>query len=167
MTRLANDLIRQIAGRGPVPADFRAQLGELKRHYGTVTAASKALGIDRRTFQRWESGAIRTPKPERREGVERAVRQARVDQAAVSTAQLKVNWKYDGRTRPLTTNNLQIQAGTIDAMKDAYVRGDTEGVARSFIDGITDPWYFDQLDATYAAGVAASGEGSDATGEFV
>ncbi len=169
MTRLARQLARQLSGGRAIPADFRAQLAELKARYGTVTATAKALGMDRRTLQRYETGAIRTPRPATLEHIEQATRQARVDQAAVATNQLVVEWKYDSRTRKLTTTNLDLRPGTLESMKRAYVRDDQEGIARAFIDGVGEPWYHQMLDDSYdtdVRGEEASGEGSDAVGAF-
>lgn len=47
---------------------------------GTVTAAARLAGIDRRTWQRWETGAIRTPGQAKQDQMRKALRQARANE---------------------------------------------------------------------------------------
>lgn len=88
------------APRVPEVADMGvpALLSLLRGHYGTVTAASRAAGIDRRTWQRIESGASRgapgtlgklrgAAGPARQARVERE-RAAAADARRVATAKL-------------------------------------------------------------------------------
>lgn len=171
MSRLADSLVRQIAGS---PASsLHGLLGELRARFGSVTAAARAAGIDRRTWQRYESGAIRSPKAATLDRLNQTARQARI-RDGVDVSRLHVDFRYAGRTRRLTDANLNLAPGTGQAMTSAYLAGDHEGVAQAFIDGIDDGdpdgWYHGQFTDAYENDLADSapeaGEGSDSVAAF-
>lgn len=136
---------------------FREQLSALKQEYGTVTALARGLGVDRRTIQRWESGAIRQPKASHTEGVGRTYRETRVrnratpndDTVKVSFSQAK---KGGGtRERTVTGSRLNLEPGTMDHARRAYVAHGKEGAAAAFVAGIGDSWYHEVFDDSLTA----------------
>jgi hypothetical protein len=146
VSALADQLARQINGGN---GSIRDALSALRDQLGTVTAAAKAAGIDRRTFQRHMTGKIRSAKPGTAERVRLAAKG------------VSVKWSYDGRERNLSFgggSHLKLKPGTPAAIAAAHDRGDREGMAKAFIDGIEDDWYHDALDATY--------EGDDSSGDY-
>lgn len=148
MSTLADILIAQMAS-GEQPAGLRERLADLKQRYGTVTAASRAAGIDRRTWQRMESGRTHTPKPATIEKLGMAFRESQVKERNFGAGSIHFQLQYDGRPRALDASNLKLAAGTAEAMAAAYAAGDEEGVARRFIDGIGDDWYHDRIEDVY------------------
>lgn len=134
---------------GGPPATFRQQLTALKREHGTVTAAARALGIDRRTFQRWESGAIRHPRAASTDRVGSAYRSATArarpvpgdDTVSVAFSQRK---KGGGeRQRRVDGRHLDLRPGTMDAARRAYIAEGSEAAGAAFVAGIGDDWYHD------------------------
>lgn len=132
---------------------FREQLASLKDEFGTVTALARGLGVDRRTIQRWESGAIRQPKTSHTDAVGRTYRETRVrdhgrtvtdGSVTVSFGQAK---KGGGtRRRTVTGPRLDLEPGTMDQARRAYVAHGKEGAAAAFVAGIGDSWYHEVFD---------------------
>ena len=146
MSKLADILIGQMGG-GEQPATLRERLTELRQRYGTVTAASRAAGIDRRTWQRMESGRTHAPRPSTLDRLSEAFRASEVKDFGPSSVNFKLN--YDGRERKLNATSLKLVPGTAESMAAAYAAGDKEGVARAFIDGVGDDWYHDRIEDIY------------------
>ncbi len=139
-----------------LPSGLRAQMAALKEKLGSVTAAAKAAGMDRRTWQRIESGKTRSPKASTGTGVVRELRRVLLGEA--KPAEVKVAWKQPGRNRTTTftersgsarAGSTSLKPGTGDAIGASLARGDKEGAARAFLDGIEDPWYADMMDLAY------------------
>jgi hypothetical protein len=133
-------------------ASFREQLSALKKEYGTVTAMARGLGVDRRTIQRWESGKIRQPKAAHTEGVGRTYRETRVRNRSVPndgnvTVSFSQAKKGGGtRQRTVTGYRLDLEPGTMDHVRRAYVAHGKEGAAAAFVAGIGDSWYHEVFD---------------------
>lgn len=137
-----------------LPSGLRAQMAALKEKLGSVTAAAKAAGMDRRTWQRIESGKTRSPKASTGSGVVRELRRALLG----GPAEVKVGWKQPGRNRTTTftersgsgrPGSTSLKPGTGDAVAAKLAQGDKEGAARAFLNGIEDPWYADMMDLAY------------------
>lgn len=136
------------AGNG---GSFLDHVNEMVGRMG-VTGASKEMGVDRRTIQRWRSGKIRNPKPPTVSKVERARRGAQIRANAPSESTLTIRTteppdkKGRVRHRELRGTQLKLRAGTLDATKQAYVEtGDKEVMAKTFLGGIGDAFYKDFL----------------------
>lgn len=134
-------------------ASFGDQLRALKQEYGTVTALAKGLGVDRRTIQRWETGAIRAPKASTAEKVGREYRDKRSQGRVVpSDSNVKVGYSMGGKkgrgTRKYTVDgtHLDLRPGTMDQARKAFVVGGGEAAAKAFVDGIRDDWYHDHFE---------------------
>lgn len=130
---------------------FLDHVNEMVGRHG-VTGASKELGVDRRTIQRWRSGKIRNPKPPTVNKVERARRGSRIRANPPTESTLIINTTEPpdakGRTRhrQLRGTQLKLRDGTLIAVQQAYVEtGDKEVMARTFLGGIGDAFYKDFL----------------------
>lgn len=144
MSKLADQLIRQMSPAIPVP-DVLGQLAALKQRYGTVTAAAKAAGIGRRTWQNIESGKSRHPRP----GTLAKVKDEWAAGNPRRNESFNVKFTYDGRTRVVGPGQAGLAKGTAESMYAALDSGDREGVARAFLDGVTDEWYHDRWQDAY------------------
>lgn len=151
MSSLGDGFDRLFGGAGS--GSFRDQLSALKEEFGTVTALARGLGVDRRTIQRWESGAIRQPKTTHTESVGRTYRETRVRDhgRTVSDGSVTVAFgqaKKGGgtRQRTVTGHRLNLEPGTMDQARRAYVAHGKEGAAAAFVAGIGDSWYHEVFD---------------------
>jgi hypothetical protein len=166
-------LSRQVfeAFGGQPVADLQAFAREEIQRHGSGRAAARALGVDEKTVRRWKNGETRAS-----ERFDQATRQARAENAQRVGSSVSVEFRYAKRTRPLTFEEGKgvkgLKPGTVDKMKDAYVRGDADGMAQAFVRGVTDGWYGDEMRRAYAVETGEEGEDktpgedSDAVGSF-
>lgn len=177
MSDLGDILAQRIAAAGTVPTSARQQAEELVQHFGSGRKAAKALGVNESTLRRIRSGKTGMPKSSTAQAIVQTLRTTRVDTERVK-AGLPVGFKFDGRPRNLNFHERQpagnpatntLKPGTVDRMAAAYGRGDTDGIAQAFIDGVDDGWYQDRFEDAHgdmAEGTAGAGEGSDSVGAF-
>lgn len=156
MSGLADRLLSIITGGRDVPApggSFREQADALRARAGSLNAAARLAGVDRRTYQRWYErwGQGKEPRPRPgttarlAEGIRRAqLDPARPDESAVTLRVVDRGRGRNpgGRERVLTDANLRLSPGTMDRVRDAWVKtGDPESAAAAFLAGITVPFY--------------------------
>lgn len=145
MSKLARILAAQFGGE--VPTDLGSAARELRDRFGSGRAVARELGVDEKTVRRWLSGETRSSA--RQEQVIRTVREQRARGAGVDKP-VTVKLRYDGRDRKVAvTDGSGLHAGTAQSMREAYARGDQEGLARAFIDGVKDRWYHDRFEEAY------------------
>jgi len=135
MSGLGNWVARTV---GP-PATVPQMMADLLREHRTVTAAARAVGMDRRTWQRWATGYVRRPSPAK---VERM--RAGHDTAVLRDAdvRLEVTDRDTDRHRVLDAERLSLRPGTMAAVAAEYrATGDQERAARVFLAGVGDDWY--------------------------
>lgn len=161
MTALGDHLWKQFGG--DVPATLQGMAQAARDQYGSNRAAARGLGVDERTVRRWLSGEVQTSRQADRVAGE--LRSARADR---HEGPINVRFKFDKRERSLNfgSGGKALKAGAEKAVREAYEKGDKEGMARAFIKGIDDSWYREQFEDAYGA-VDAKGEDSDAVGAFV
>ena len=137
------DLLKAQARPGPtrIPAGIDARLSALKTHYGTVTAASKAIGIDRRTWSRIATGKIKRITDITAAKIENGVRDITAPARTFVGVDLSLTLRYDGRDRHLGEANWAFAESAHEAMTAALNQGDDNALVNAFIDGITEPWY--------------------------
>jgi len=145
MSQLGDAMGRMFGG---TRASFREELAALKREHGTVTALARALGVDRRTIQRWDSGKIHTPRPATAEKVHRGYRDVVSRGRGRSDRDVTVSFTQQGRhgrqrQRQVTGDRLDLAPGTMRAAREAFVTAGPEAAAAAFVKGIGDDWYHD------------------------
>lgn len=139
------DGFRRLYGGERRSLSFREQMDVIERAAGSVTAAAREVGVDRRTWQRWRTGTIRAPRAERVERVSLTARIAQMPRATPTDASVRLNTQEPtGRRRSLGASNLQIRPGTMDDTRSTWLAtGDGEATARAFRDGVGDEFYRD------------------------
>lgn len=170
MTALGDELWRQYGG--DVPADPRSVARDAIQRHGSGRAAARALGVDEKTIRRWKAGETRHS-----DNVDRFAREARQAKAETHSGHVDLTFRHAKRDRKLSFGTgaggkRGLKPHALDAMKDAYVRGDKEGMASAFVKGVDDPWYrrmFARAEAADGEGMpgAEPGEDSDAVGVFL
>lgn len=165
MSTLADSFWAQFGGDGGDPQSVARAAIE---RYGSGRAAGRALGVDEKTIRRWKNG-----ETARSEHVNRIAREARQQNADRATGPVEVKFRYAKRDRAVKFGDggrQKLRPGTTDRMKDAYVRGDREGMAKAFIDGVDDGWYRRQFRTAMEAeeeGIMGDGEDTSSPGSFV
>lgn len=148
MSKLAEILVKQLAGTA-VPVSYQAALGEIRQRAGSGRKAAGIIGVNESTFRRMLSGQTRTPKAATLEKARQALRVLRDRDTGLAQRDLRITWEYDGRQRTVGPGSLRLADGTVESMRAAYIKGDREGVARAFIDGIGDQFYHDRFEEIY------------------
>lgn len=167
MSSLGDRMWKEYGG-DPIP-NLQAFAVEKIREHGSGRAAARAMGIDEKTVRRWKSGETRGS-----ERFDQAVKEARAANAERKTGPTEVVFKYAKRARALKFEEGRgakgLKPGTEARVRDAYVRGDREGMAQAFLGGVQDPWYRRMMWQAYAADLdgapGEAGETSDAVGVF-
>lgn len=140
MSLLGDAFQRKFGGEA---RSFGQMLRDIEKSAGSVTGAAREVGVDRRTWQRWRSGKIGSPRPERMKRVEITSRMARMPRATPSDSDVRVNTvEPGGRKRTLRNSNLKLDPGTMDRTRQTWIEsGDKEATARTFRDGMQDEFY--------------------------
>jgi hypothetical protein len=106
---------------------------------GTVQDGADRVGVDRRTWQRWNTGS--RPKPATMRKIRNAAARARGPALARAQPKLKVSSRYpaskDSRTeRVLDAVGLNWRPGFMRQVLDLYNAGNMPAAARAFIGAI-------------------------------
>lgn len=143
---------------------FREKLQALRAEAGSRRAAAREAGVPESTWRRWERGSI--PKAAGAGHIDRAVRAANISPNAPTDQTLSVRTfdRATGRNRSLSAEKLRLSPGTMDRVRDAYLRGDNEAAAREFVNGIREPWYRNYFAKGVIADRSAQGSGADDSG---
>lgn len=166
MTTLGDDMFGQYGGR--VPSDPQSVARDAIQRYGSGRAAARAMGIDEKTIRRWKNGE--TAKSEH---VEKYAQEARRSYADRKEGPIVIKFRYAKRTRDLKfgAGGKSLRAGAEREIREAYIRGDKEGMARAFVGGVDDPWYRRMMRQAYDAELEGetgeAGEDSGAVGAYV
>lgn len=135
---------RDLYGGGKAPS-FKDQLASIERAAGGVTKAAREVGVNRSTWQRWKSGAIKAPKADRARVLGITARMANLpsDRPTDSTVTLRTQ-ESTGRKRNLGAANLKLRPGTMRDTERRWVEtGDGEAAADTFRGGVGDEFYRD------------------------
>jgi hypothetical protein len=165
MSALGDSLWKQLGG--DVPADPRSVARDAIQRHGSGRAAARALGVDEKTIRRWKAGITKHS-----DNVDRFAADARARKASQHGGEVQVNLRHAKRDRKLRfaegAGLKGLTPGTTDAVRDAYVRGDKEGMARELIDGLPSGFYKETIRDAYDAELAGqpgdAGEVSGAVG---
>lgn len=156
MSGLSDRLLSIITGGRGTPApggSFREQADALRARAGSLNAAARLAGVDRRTYQRWyerwNAGKEPRPRPGTLARLAEGQRRAQLDPARPGEGAVSLRVvdrgkgrNPGGRERVLTNTNLRLRPGTMDRVRDTWVRtGDPEAAAAAFLAGITVPFY--------------------------
>lgn len=142
MSALGDAFGARLTGRAQRPEEFRAWMNELREREGSVTAAARAAGVHRTTWQRWQNGKIGTPKQDTVERLATVTRSGRLVTNRPTNSTFRVTTVgNDGRTRNLGADNLKLKPGTMARVERAYIEGGQERAAAEFRNGIGDPFY--------------------------
>jgi hypothetical protein len=168
MTMGLIDVVRAAltGGRSYPEMTLAQRMAELKALHGSGRAAARAAGIAETTFRRIiKNGSGRADNLAK---VDRAVREGRTSGTALNDRDLKITAtdRDSGRTRTISAEQLKLRPGTVEKMRDAYLRGDDTAAAKALLDGIGDPWYKGWLTpgSTHARTGTADGAGGGPEG---
>lgn len=145
VSALGDGFTRLFSGAGRPEPTFHEQMDAIEHRAGSVTAAAKEVGVDRRTWQRWRTGKIANPKAERLLRVGLTARMARLPRDLPTDATVRLRTEGGAkRTNNLGAGNLKLAPGTMDATTRTWlITGDGEATQRTFRDGVGDEWYRD------------------------
>jgi hypothetical protein len=117
------------------------RMAELKERHGSGRSAARHAGIAETTFRRiMKSGSGRADNVGK---LDHAVREGRIAGTSLTDANLKITAtdRSNNRPRTLDAQQLKLRPGTVEKMREAYLRGDDQAAAKALLDGIGDPWY--------------------------
>ena len=158
---LGDELWRQFGGDVPATAEQVAR--DAIQRYGSGRAAARALGVDEAQIRRWRDGKVKHSP-----NVHRIAQEARRTAAEGREGQpVAIRFRHAARSRTATFRPSQLVPGTEARVRDAYVRGDRDGMKDAFLAGVRDPWYrrnFREWDR--AAQPAPNDDDSDSPGVF-
>ena len=168
MAGLGEILSAALIGRAPYkrPPTVRQMIRAAYQRAGkTWRGAARDLGVSESTLRAWRAG--RTPSAGKLEELRArtaTVRAERIGKGNTDDQTVRLNWSFDGRERTTAGANLRLVAGTMAAVQQLLITGDTRGAVKQFLDGIGDPWYRDHFTAyeiLAAAGASADNEDDD------
>lgn len=143
---LAEAVDRAVLGAmDPARMSLRGVMLALRGIAGTVTEAARLAGMDRRTWQRWESGKVHTPTPSKVDTMRAALRRARADEQRPSLTAARgrlvikgtigiSNDVREGRKLDLSS---YFSTGTRESIVDAVAAGDSAEAAERFEIGLS------------------------------
>lgn len=150
-------------GRTRRAENLADQVEALKQKHGSVRAAARAAGIPptsfRRMLQTGRAKEANTGKVVQSVRAERLASDIPTDQSLVIKAKDRQGG-VRGRERKLTAEKLQLRAGTMDKVREAYLRGDDVGAAKALLAGIGNKWYRDWLTPGSLAAKTGTVDGS-------
>jgi hypothetical protein len=129
-------------GKSKDTEGFSRFLGEMKAsHGGSRRAAARAAGVSESTWRAWEKGTV--PKSANNERIMRAGRENRLVSDGPTDRTVKITSTDRGTTkdRTITAEKLAIRPGTMDAVREALVKGDSQGMVGAFTDGVGNQFY--------------------------
>lgn len=135
---------RDLYGGGK-PQSFKDQLASVERAAGGVTQAAREVGVNRSTWQRWKSGAIKAPKADRSRVLGITARMANLPPGRPTDSTVRLSTREGtGRKRSLGAANLKLKPGTMRDTEGKWVEtGDGEATADTFRGGVGDEFYRD------------------------
>lgn len=152
MTSLADKVYQLITGEAPTPlGGWLDQANELILRRGSLTAAAKYAGVDRRTYQRWyehiRAGKTPKPRPGTLAKLEASTRRARVGTLPdPKTVVIHTEDRDSGRNRTISGRQLRLRDDTMRQAADAWIAtGDPEAAGAAFLAGVGDSWYREYL----------------------
>jgi transcriptional regulator with XRE-family HTH domain len=147
------EIIREAAPLPEKLAELREAAG------GSRRAAAKAAGVPESTWRRWERGAAAKAAGVEKIGHAVRARNLSPDAPTDQTIRIQTGDRNSNRSRTLNAAALKLRPGTMDKVKEAYLRGDDAAAAKALIDGIGDHWYRRYLSRGEAAEGAGGGQG--------
>jgi hypothetical protein len=133
-------------GKSPKDESFARFLIDVKAATGgNRRAAARLVGVPESTYRRWEKGAKAMSAG--REKLMQAGRRNQLSPNAPTDRTVKVTTRdQNGKPRTAGPNTLQIAPGTMDRVREAYLRGDHAALGKEFTNGVGDEFYKGHLD---------------------
>jgi hypothetical protein len=140
-----DDVVRDMLTSGTRHGDNVGDLiSDMIERAGSRRAAAREWGIPESTLRRYQAGGGMSAA--RAEQILHAGREARINTNVTDENLLivaKDRQTLDGRhrERKLDADKLDLQPGTMDAVRQAYVEGGEHAAAQALLNGIGNEWY--------------------------
>lgn len=149
MSQQGDAFVRRVLKADPAPMSFAAAVQYVRQREGSGRKAALQLGVSESSLRRWKAGTA--PKAATQQKVLETVRRLRsrpstMGDAGVILPVVSHERKRPDRERDVSGQQLKLRPGTLAKAHAVWLKtGDADEAARTFMQGIGDPWYRAQL----------------------